>query len=249
MPAPTRTSVFISYSHADERWRQLVEKHLAPLRRDHQLRIWSDRNLIEGEPWLARIKRELATAKVGILLVSADFLASDFIHSAELPPLLRAAQQEGVTLLSVVVGYCHFSASPLGRLQAFNKPDRPLEALTVPQRNQEMTRLCAKLMKLFGLKAGGATALVTKKAGTPKGKPLPPKTPKRIVAVAATPAADATAAALAKSKAIAKRKAIAKNIAARTHSKQTAKQSPNATGVRKPAQKSSGKKAVLRARK
>ncbi|AMJ64303.1 hypothetical protein AXW84_01815 [Hymenobacter sp. PAMC 26628] len=209
MPILARSSVFISYSHADERWRKLVEKHLAPLGRDHSLRVWSDQSLKPGEPWLARIKRELATAKVGIMLVSANFMASDFIHSDELPPLLLAAKKEGVTLLTVVVGHCHFANSPLSKLQAFNKPDKPLEALTLPQRNKEMARLCALLMKIFGLKPGVAKPAATK-AATAK-QTATPKAPKQATAAAAKPEPAAEAA--TKAKAIAKRKAIAKKAA------------------------------------
>lgn len=225
MSASTRTSVFISYSHADERWRKLVEKHLAPLRREHSLRIWSDQNLEPGEPWLDRIKRELATARVGILLVSANFMASDFIHSDELPPLLLAAKQEGVTLLTVVVGHCHFANSPLSKLQSFNKPDKPLEALTLPQRNKEMARLCALLVKIFGLHASAAQPAAPK---TPAPKKATPVVPKRIAPTAATlPATDDAATkakAIAKSKAIAKKKAAAKPAAipAKTPNKATA---------------------------
>lgn len=186
MPTP-RTSVFISYSHADEKWRKLVEKHLTPLKRDYHLRIWSDQNLLEGEPWLDRIKRELATAKVGILLISANFMASDFIQSDELPPLLAAARQEGVTLLSVMVGYCHFATSPLSKLQAFNKPDRPLSALTPPQRDKEMARLCARLLKLFGLPAAGKKSAASVARRAP-AKPEPPaEAPTSPVAAASKP--------------------------------------------------------------
>lgn len=240
--APTRTSVFISYSHADERWRNLVEKHLAPLGRDHRLRVWSDRSLKPGEPWLARIKRELATARVGIMLVSANFMASDFIHSDELPPLLQAARKEGVTLLTVVVGHCHFANSPLSKLQAFNKPDKPLEALNMPQRNKEMARLCALLMKIFGLKPGAA-------------QPAPPKTAtkKETVPTTSKPVAPTTAtiesAAAAKSKAIAKARAIAKNKAAAKLPAKPTTAKPTAKPATKPAAKAPAQKAVPRAKK
>lgn len=238
-----RNSVFISYSHADERWRKLVEKHLAPLGRDHSLRVWSDKSLKPGEPWLARIRRELATAKVGIMLVSADFMASDFIHSDELPPLLAAAKQEGVTLLTVVVGHCHFTDSPLSKLQAFNKPDKPLEALTIPQRNKEMARLCALLMKTFGLKPG-APKPAAKVA--PDKKADAPKDPKRVIATtAATP--EAISKAIAKGKAIAKNKAAQPKPAAKPAPKPTTK--PAAKPAAKAALKTPAKKAAPRAKK
>ncbi|WP_375417966.1 toll/interleukin-1 receptor domain-containing protein [uncultured Hymenobacter sp.] len=235
--ALARTSVFISYSHADEKWRKLVEKHLAPLSRDHSLRIWSDQNLKAGEPWFARIKKELATARVGILLVSANFMASDFIHSDELPPLLLAAKQEGVTLLTVVVGHCHFANSPLSKLQAFNKPDKPLEALNTAQRNKEMARLCAMLMKIFGLKAG-AVKPAAARAAVP-AKAAAPKVPKRITPAAAKTAPTAEAA--AKAKAIARRRAIAKNKAA-AKDQSAAKPTPN------PTAKAAAKKPTPRAK-
>lgn len=247
MPAPTpRTSVFISYSHADERWRKLVEKHLAPLGRDHSLRVWSDQNLKAGEPWMARIRRELATARVGIMLVSHNFMASDFIHSDELPPLLVAAKKEGVTLLTVVVGHCHFANSPLSKLQAFNKPDKPLEALTIPQRNKEMARLCAMVMKIFGLKSGTAKPAATKPA-VPK-KATAPASPKRLTPSAAktTPATKA----IAKPKPIAKAEAVVKNKAAGAKAKPATK--PTAKPAPKLAVKAVAKgikKTVPRAKK
>lgn len=238
MPASTRTSVFISYSHADERWRKLVEKHLAPLGRDYSLRVWSDQNLKVGEPWLARIRRELATARVGIMLVSHNFMASDFIHSDELPPLLLAAKKEGVTLLTVVVGHCHFANSPLSKLQSFNKPDKPLEALTIPQRNKEMARLCAMVMKIFGLKSSAAKPTVTKPSVLKKT--AVPALPKQLA-----PITEATA----KSKAVTKNKETGAKPKAAV--KPAAKSTPK--HVVKPAAKSipkvTAKKASTKAKK
>lgn len=250
MPPSTRTSVFISYSHADERWRKLVEKHLAPLGRDHSLRVWSDQNLKAGEPWMARIRRELATARVGIMLVSHNFMASDFIHSDELPPLLLAAKKEGVTLLTVVVGHCHFANSPLSKLQAFNKPDKPLEALSTPQRNKEMARLCAMVMKIFGLKSCTAKPTATKPA-VPK-KATAPVSLKRLTPSTAktTPASKA----IAKPKPIAKTKAVVKNKEAGAKAKPATK--PITKPTAKPAPKLAAKvvpkgikKTVPRAKK
>ena len=238
MPTSTRTSVFISYSHADERWRKLVEKHLASLGRDHSLRVWSDQNLKAGEPWLARIRRELATARIGIMLVSHNFMASDFIHSDELPPLLLAAKKEGVTLLTVVVGHCHFANSPLSKLQAFNKPDKPLEALTIPQRNKEMARLCAMVMKIFGLKPGIAKPAAAKPA-IPK-KATAPASPKRLTPSAAKAAPAPKA--IAKSKSIAKAKAIAKNKAVGAKPKPATK--PTTKSAAKPVAKPVAKSAA-----
>jgi hypothetical protein len=76
-----RTSVFISYSHADSSWLRLLNTHLKPLTRDQKVEIWSGQKIRKGERWRDRIHKQLAMARVGIFLVSADFLASDFIHA------------------------------------------------------------------------------------------------------------------------------------------------------------------------
>ena len=124
MPASTRTSVFISYSHADSQWLSLLNTHLRPLVRDQKLEIWSDQKIRKGERWRDRIHQQMAMARVGIFLVSADFLASDFIHAEELPSLLKAADREGATLLTIIVRPCEgaFQDSPLSQLQSMNGP-------------------------------------------------------------------------------------------------------------------------------
>lgn len=245
MPASTRTSVFISYSHADERWRKLVEKHLAPLGRDHSLRVWSDQNLKAGEPWLARIRRELATARVGIMLVSHNFMASDFIHSDELPPLLLAAKKEGVTLLTVVVGHCYFANSPLSKLQSFNKPDKPLEVLTIPQRNKEMARLCAMVMKIFGLKPSAARPTATKP--TVLKKTAAPASPKQLAPSAAKVALITEATAKSKTTTKNKEAGAKPKAAVKPAAKSTAK--PAVKTAAKGISKVTAKKASTKAKK
>ncbi|MGI4822640.1 MAG: toll/interleukin-1 receptor domain-containing protein [Janthinobacterium lividum] len=197
MPTP-RTSVFISYSHADSQWLRLLNTHLKPLVRDQKLEIWSDQKIRKGERWRDRIHKQMAMARVGIFLVSADFLASDFIHAEELPPLLKAADREGATLLTVIVRPCAgaFQDSPLSQLQAMNGPHAPLSGMSKTQREQVMASVYDELRGLFRVPA---------KVPTPR-QPAAPKAPKRL-ATTKTPATGAAA----KSKAIAKSRAIAKN--------------------------------------
>jgi internalin A len=99
LPAPfRRTRAFISYSHQDQSYLAELQQHLALFQCRGWVDTWADTQIQPGQDWFAQIQHALATAKVTIFLVSPAFLASEFIARYELPPLLEAAQREGVTL-------------------------------------------------------------------------------------------------------------------------------------------------------
>lgn len=126
--------VFISYSHKDGRWLDRLLVHLKPLERHGIIDPWSDTRIKPGEKWREEIQDSLLSSQVGIILVSADFLASDFIASNELPPLLLRAKQQECLIISIVVGRCLFSQiQALQQFQAANSPDKPLSAMTKDQ--------------------------------------------------------------------------------------------------------------------
>lgn len=149
----TRDGVFVSYSHVDKKWLERLKVHLKPLERDHQIVIWNDTKLRSGDKWRIEINKALSTPKVAILLVSADFLASDFIHKNELPPLLEASEQEGLIILPVLIGSCSFTNSPLGQFQAINDPRQPLNLLTEGQVDEVFSQLFNRVLGIFSTPA------------------------------------------------------------------------------------------------
>lgn len=125
-----RTKVFISYSHQDADWLRRLRVHLKPLEREHRIEIWDDTRIKPGSRWREEIEQALAATKVAVLLVSADFLASDFITGDELPPLLSAAEKEGAIILPVILSPSRFDrTSSLAQFQAVNNPSKPLIGL------------------------------------------------------------------------------------------------------------------------
>lgn len=137
-----RDAVFISYSHADSMWLKRLRVHLKPLERDHRISVWDDTRIQSGADWRNEIRKAIDNAKVAILLVSADFLASDFIATNELPPLLRAAAEDGAIILPVIVSPCRFSKTEgLARFQAVNDPQQPLKAMKGASREREFLKV------------------------------------------------------------------------------------------------------------
>jgi hypothetical protein len=103
--------------------------HLRPFERKDLLEVWADTKLEAGDDWRAEIRQAIERASVAVLLVSADFLASDFISTNELPPLLAEAKDQGTRIIPVILKPCAFTDIPeLARFQAVNDPSQPLIA-------------------------------------------------------------------------------------------------------------------------
>ena len=124
-----RNHVFVSYSHKDHRWLDRLRVHLRPLIREDELDLWDDFRIDPGTNWRNEIQQAIDKANVAILLISADFLASDFISNNELPPLLEKAKNDGTIILPVIVSPCRFGETKnISHFQAVNDPSQPLSS-------------------------------------------------------------------------------------------------------------------------
>lgn len=141
-----RDQVFISYSHADGDWLKRLQIMLAPLRRQGMLDVWEDTRIQAGQDWKAEIEKALMRAKVAVLLVSPDFLASDFIARHELPPLLEAAKKQGATIFWVPLRHSLYRVTEVARYQAAYDPGTPLSTLTLAEQDAALVRIAEALI-------------------------------------------------------------------------------------------------------
>jgi WD40 repeat protein len=142
-----RNVVFISYSHRDAQWAQRFGVLLKPLVRRKRLRLWVDTDIRVGDEWHPGIFQVIEQSGVALLLVSADFLDSDFILDQELPELIR----RGVRLAPVLVGDCLWKHIPaLEQVQWLHDPGRdgPLNLLADQPglRDQRLRMICERLI-------------------------------------------------------------------------------------------------------
>ncbi|MDX2215357.1 MAG: hypothetical protein SFY66_18990 [Oculatellaceae cyanobacterium bins.114] len=89
----------------------------------------------------------LASAKVAVFLVSPDFLNSDFIHENELPPLLKAAEQEGLAIAWVLLSHCLYETSKIVEYQAAHDVAHPLDSLSPSEQNKVLAEICRKIQE------------------------------------------------------------------------------------------------------
>jgi hypothetical protein len=119
---------------------------MRPLERQGALELWDDSRIALGSDWRQEIRRALANSKVAVLFVSAQFLASDFIASDELPPLLAKAANGGTLIVPIIVDHCRFEETTgLSRFQAANDPRQPLFAQRKPQWEAVLLRVARSI--------------------------------------------------------------------------------------------------------
>lgn len=144
----SRNKIFISYSHRDNDWLKKLQIYLKPLERQGLIDRWDDTRIKPGMKWRDEIKKAIDSAQIAVLLVSSNFLASDFIDENELPPLLKAAEKEGALILSIILNPCKtiFELSELEQFQAVNLPSKPLSSMTDNERDEIFDRLLKTIL-------------------------------------------------------------------------------------------------------
>ncbi len=124
MASPVK--VFISYAHKDEEYKNKLVTHLIPLEREGLIDSWNDRELKVGDNWDIQIKRSLEEAQIVLLLVSPDFISSDYIHRVEIQGALERHQEGKATISPIIIRTIDWDSFSLGRFQALPTGGKPI---------------------------------------------------------------------------------------------------------------------------
>ncbi len=129
MTKPTRTGVFISYSHSDRDWLRQLKGHFDSYVHQHPISYWDDTKIKPGDKWFDEIMASLTSAKVAVLLVSKNFLSSKFIGKHEVPAIREAFRSGELRIFWIPLNFSAYRHTWLIDHQATQNPEEPLAKL------------------------------------------------------------------------------------------------------------------------
>ena len=118
--------LFYSYSHVDERWRQRLEIHLSTLQRQGYVTGWHDQNISAGTVWSSEINTHLNNAHIILLLISPDFIASEYCYSIEMMRAIQRHKNGEAKVIPVILRPTDWKGTPFEHLQALPTNARPV---------------------------------------------------------------------------------------------------------------------------
>jgi len=148
-----RKGIFISYSHKDKKWLDLIKTFLKPFTRNEKITVWSDEHIMPGVSWDIEIKKHLEACRVAVLLVTPDFIASDYIINKELSIMLKRAQEGELIIYWIAVSHSAYNQTDLSKIQSANNPAKPLDELSKPERDKTLVQIAEKIANAMDINA------------------------------------------------------------------------------------------------
>jgi hypothetical protein len=149
-----KLKVFYSYAHTDKAYLLDLQKHLKVLENTGKIETWHDGQILPGAEWDDEILEELNEADIILFLVSADFLASDYIWRKEITQAMERRSQGKVVVVPIIIKPCLWKQTDFAKLQAL--PMDPQGRMTPvskwEDRDEAMAEVAEGLQKLINSK-------------------------------------------------------------------------------------------------
>lgn len=123
-------SIFYSYSHKDKAFQERLNTHLSVMKRQGLISPWHDRDILPGQEWSNEIDKHLKTAEVILILVSPDFMASDYCYTIEMEFAIQRHEAGEACIIPIILRPCDWKHSPLSRFHALPYQAKPVSKWT-----------------------------------------------------------------------------------------------------------------------
>ena len=155
--------IFISYSHSDEDWKDRLTSHLGVLRNEDLLNFWDDPKIGAGDGWRGEIQQAMESSNLAVLLISANFLTSQFIKDVEVPRLLSRREKEGLVVLPIILKPCCWDQVEwLREMNVYPNDARPISSGTASQIDTDLAGFASRVLEGLGAPRGTARPASTR---------------------------------------------------------------------------------------
>lgn len=166
--------VFISYSHKDDEYRERLEVHLALLKRQGIIRVWHDRRIGAGKDIHREISENLEAAAAVVLLISPDFLASDYCYDRELARAMERHREGSARVIPVILRVCDWHGAPFGDLKSVPRDGQPITKFADRDEGfHEVAKAIRDVVAELGAALSAVKPADLPKAAFPKPRPTP----------------------------------------------------------------------------
>jgi len=137
---------FVSYSHEDHRLYRGFRPHLTALKRAFDLDLWTDHKINVGTLWNAKIEATIKAAQLFVLLITPDFIASDYVYEKEIPAIQEQRRSVGALVLPVVLKRCTWQLVAAALQATPTENGRVVPVTDWKPSNNGFDRACGQMM-------------------------------------------------------------------------------------------------------
>lgn len=140
--------VFIAYSREDNADRERLEKHLSTLKRNAAISTWYDGKIEAGKDWEREIKDALNLSDIILLLISPDFIDSDYCYDIEMNRALERHNTGDATVIPIIVRHCDWEDTPFSKIQLLPRNGQPLNSAAWPNIDEAFAHVCKEIKSI-----------------------------------------------------------------------------------------------------
>lgn len=124
--------IFCSYAPEDSRLRAKLEKHLSALLKQGEIVVWHNRNISAGQDWKRETDKHLNTSRIILLLISKDFMASDYCYGYEMQRAIERREERSAVLIPIILSPCDWEELPISKFEIFPSNEKPVTLWSKP---------------------------------------------------------------------------------------------------------------------
>jgi tetratricopeptide (TPR) repeat protein len=147
---PTPIDIFIAYAKEDEAIVTELKSHLSPLERNQSAKVWYDGMVVAGEEWQSTTKNALQNAKIILLIISADFIASDECYNDSLKPAIDLHNAGKCRVIPILARPCLWQESPFAKLHPLPQNQNPIMSSSWKNQEEPYSQIADSLRVTIG---------------------------------------------------------------------------------------------------